>query len=197
MKNNPLFSLQKLVISFLCCLQLQASANEAPSKTDTTSWLVQKLVNYTASFDGTSPVGLEYSHQAKVTKLDIGEDGTLQIKTIEDNTNGTHVSQLVSQMNVSLRDLYARCEVKPWDRAGYHITPQRYDLILEVSRGQGVGVSTAFGGCELPSDPILRPQIPSFEKRFVIQFADQQLAERVAKAFEHLIRLSGGSAEPF
>jgi hypothetical protein len=173
---------RKAPLCFVVTLLTTAVALAEPTRAQTVKWLEGKLTGNQIEYDlflSWSGANDTSAHAFRsVTSCSIDE--TFLRLTDELVTNRT----LVSSVKIPLKSLQPRLKVGPYIPAvsGSRIEPTVYTVDLRSS-----------------SDSIELQQGSKTSRvsSFSLWFSDQELAARVAKALEHLIRTSGGEDEPF
>jgi hypothetical protein len=164
-----------------------AMALAEPSRSETIDWLTRKLTNYSAAVTTTqTDFGRTsvYSSSYTIKRFSVEED----ILIIETEFECSLYTGNRKSQQVALSDLSSRCVVEEnTPLAGIKATdePKLYWLQLSTTEpgrvlGKNLSSQRTFKG-----------------SKFSIALTDRELAERVAKALAHLIKLSGGKDEPF
>jgi hypothetical protein len=170
-RNSLRSPMKNLVAKFSCvalAMLLSAGAISAePSRQETIDWLTQKLSGYTTTWTALGEDNQVFDYSIKRFTI---KDGILSFER-ELSSSSVLGNSPTNKMNVnlSLDELAARCPIQ-LVKFPFRIDPPLYEVELSKSQSKG--------GCS-------------------IRFTDRELAERIAKAFEHLIKLSGGKNEPF
>jgi hypothetical protein len=180
---------------FFCAAAITfiATSSAKPSRQETVDWLTGKLSHYSTSTNSTL-TGLGDVAVAtltwRITAFNV-DDGMLHLRKEISYSNG--LNDEITDMTASLNELSSQCsveEAKPihvgdatraWD-------PTVYYVVLSTSAPDKIKCETWLHGERH------RYSNPS---QIRIEFTDRQLADRVSKAFEHLIKLSGGRDEVF
>jgi hypothetical protein len=163
----------------LTMVLLTGSASaEGPSLAKTIEWLTGKLRNYSFSYSGHFSSGENPSTTITIVGFSI-DDGTLTFR----EKRVTGALQDTASDQAALSDLSARCVVKEYVApSGVTIEPTLYQLVLTTTQPNRV-FHTSQSGRSWSTNTL------------AFMFSDRELAGRVAKAFEHLIKLSGGTED--
>ena len=179
-----------IVVSALIAQPLRA---ETPSRTETVSWLTKKLSGYSAVWmetytGGGSPVQPN-DHRVTVKEFSIDASGLMKIEVnIENGTlQATKPWRASVVYIVSLDDLSTKGRIEP-QKANPLWQPDPRPFVLTLTANKKGAVSQKSERWQWPTGPA---------DRLDLTFTDEELVARIAKAFEHLIRLSGGKDEPF
>ena len=151
---------------------------------ETIDWLTRQLSNYSVKYTVTT-TGMRPKEVESLIVCSFDE-GRLTCRE-ETPISGGLGGETVSVSTVLLKDLLPKCVVKEMTSEDTVYTPTVYDLILSSSRTDAITDETSISS--IGSERSKKSEIH-------ILFA-QELAKRVAMAFEQLIKLSGGKPEPF
>jgi hypothetical protein len=163
----------KSAFIFLICataISLTATSSAEPSRQETIDWLSRKLSGYTITWTAVG-CGLNQIYYYSIKGFAI-EEGILSFREEMSSISFQGENTLKPYINrVSLSDLSTRYELKEKPRAACMTEdPTVYDLTFPRTKTND---------------------------NFRIRFTDRELAERVAKAFSRLIKLSGGEDEAY
>ena len=170
----------KTLIAFISFIILNAECLQAQdaSKAETIEWLTTKLLGVTAewthNYDGVGLVPARRNNK----QFSISTKGKLRVV----QENGFEGHWVLYE--VSLRELSPNAQVKQLVNPNAPSNPSVFNVILQSNKKGAVSVKNDTGG-------------NGVQESITFSFTDQELANRVAKAFKHLIELSGGTKEPF
>lgn len=170
------------------------TANSAePSRDETIDWLTHKLSGFQSAVYKSQPTELgnvrfrETFNTVKILSFS-AENSQLKYST-EEHCTGNFEQVQRCRISAPLNELSPRCPVveikSPVILLKLPVTcePTVYGVRLSTPKESRIEVNCVFSK-EMTSETQLK-------------FTDYELAKRVSKAFEHLIKLSGGKDEPF
>jgi len=164
-----------------------AYVNAEPSKKETIEWLKQKLNGLTTNCSYTAVVvdrREPFSRWHTITSFSV-EGDMLHISQSHSNITIKEEMQRVDSMDARLSDLAPHCRIAPFTftLGDAQVEPGCFELTLRSKTQKGITLKDSAGEHQTAS--------------YTITIRDEELVKRVAKAFEHLIKLSGGKEEPF
>lgn len=170
------------VFALLC-----GTASAEPTRAETVDWLKSKLSNYEVFYTAHISSALGNTQSFTVIRYkNISFEGGVLVYTRESSVSlpSGSVKEQVETVSARISDFSPECSVTERAWAGLVCEPSIFDLTLSSTVSDGVL-------SKHPNGKTFRSREAGF------MFTDRKLAERVSKAFERLISLSGGKAEPF